>query len=272
MASRGRDYRPLRRSRHRFVPQRLSSLVVTRLLYLAGAASRRGDGARLLAGLLDFLGRQGLITEAIEISYRADRDGRAIDYTRDDTAGALEISTRAVQSILAWHRQDLGPTGSLALLGWSLGGAVLFEALARLIETDRAWHGQVDALVTVSSPLNGCAVDGLVIFGEIAAGAAGRVLCERGSDPGHRAWVRSAADRLHDTGTRVLTVAAENDVVVTPTDAVVARTGVPAESLIYRPPPRLGADYFERQLGHGAILQDIAVWRDIATHLGGSRR
>jgi hypothetical protein len=82
-----------------------------RLIYLAGASSQRGDGRRLFSGLLHYLGAAADLEDTQEASYRADPEGRALDYDRPDTAAPLADSVRAVQTILGRHRRDLGPGG-----------------------------------------------------------------------------------------------------------------------------------------------------------------
>jgi hypothetical protein len=235
--------------------------VAERLIYLAGASSQRGDGRRLFAGLLHYLGAAAALEDAQEASYRADPSGRALAYDRADTAAPLAESVRAVQAILGHHGRDLGVGGRLHLLGWSLGGAVLFEAAGRLLEVDPSWRGAFGAIVTYSSPILGCDVDGVVELGDVAAGAAGRELCQRGADPAHRAWVALTAERLRAAGSTLLTLGAADDAVVTPGDSVVVGPGESVDRYVLRPIPRLGADFSERRLGHGAILNDPTAWR-----------
>jgi hypothetical protein len=232
-----------------------------RLVFLAGASSRRGDGRRHFAGLLHYLGSAGGVQDAVEGSYRAGLDGAPVEYDRDDTAAPLAESVRSIQAILGRQRRDLGVGGRLHLLGWSLGGALLFEAAARLLESDPAWRGAFGAIVTYSSPILGSDVDGVLELGEVAAGLAGRELCSRAADPAHRVWVALSAERLRAAGTRLLTLGSADDAVVTPTDSIVAAPGEPLDRYIMRPRPRLGADFGERHLGHGAILNDPTAWR-----------
>ena len=144
--------------------------VLDRLVYLAGASSRSGDGRRQLAGLLHYLGAQAGLEDQVEASYRADADGAALPYDREDTAAPLARSVAAVQAVLGRQRRELGLTGRLHLLGWSLGGAVLFEAAADLVERDATWRDAFGTIVTLGSPLNGCDVNGLATIGDVAAG------------------------------------------------------------------------------------------------------
>jgi hypothetical protein len=228
-----------------------------RLVYLAGAQSRTGDGRRLLAGLLHYLGAQVGLDDQVEASYRAGPDGAGLPYDTGDTSAPLARSVVAVQAILGRQRRDLGLGGRLHLLGWSLGGAVLFEAAAELVERDGAWRDAFASIVTLSSPLNGCDVDGISALGDLAAGVAGRELCERGSDPLHRQRTGARALRLRSLGVRLLTLGAAEDAVVTPGDSVVPYD----ERYVLRPKPRLGADFNEARLGHGAILNDPTAWK-----------
>ena len=232
-----------------------------RVIYLAGASSRRGDGRRLFSGLLHYLGSAAGLEDVQEASYRAGPNGQPLDYDRSDTAVPLVESVRAVQAILGHHRRDLGLGGRLHLVGWSLGGAVLFEAAGRLLEVDASWRGSFGALVTYSSPILGCDVDGLLELGDVAAGLAGRELCQRATDPAHRAWVGRTAERLRAAGTRLLTLGAAEDAIVTPADSIVVGPGESIERYVLHPTPRLGADFGERRLGHGGILHDATAWR-----------
>jgi len=232
-----------------------------RLVYLAGAMSRTGDGTRLLDGLLRYLGAQAGLDDAVEASYRSAADGQAEPYDWSDTSQPLVESAEAVARLLGRHRRDLGLSGRLHLLGWSLGGAVLFESALRLFDADPAWHDGFASIVTMSSPLNGCDVDGVDQLGSLAAGQAGRELCARGADPAHRRAVSDGARRLRASGVRLLTLGAADDAIVTPADSVVARPGESADRYVMRPRPRLGADFGERHLGHGGLLYDPATWR-----------
>jgi pimeloyl-ACP methyl ester carboxylesterase len=232
-----------------------------RLVYLAGAMSRTGDGTRLLAGLLRYLGAQAGLDDATEASYRSTADGQPLPYDWSTTSQPLVESVEAIGRILGRHRRELGLSGRLHLLGWSLGGAVLFEAALRLFDADPAWREAFASIVTLSSPLNGCDVDGVDALGMLAAGQAGRELCARGADPAHRRRVEDGARRLRAVGVRLLTLGAADDAIVTPTDSIVAAPGEPIERYVLRSKPRLGADFGERHLGHGALLHDPTAWR-----------
>jgi pimeloyl-ACP methyl ester carboxylesterase len=203
------------------------------------------------------LGAQAGLDDQVEASYRAGPDGDRLPYDMSDTSAPLAASVAAVQAILGRQRRDLGLGGRLHLLGWSLGGAVLFEAAAELVERDGVWRDAFASIVTLSSPLNGCDVDGVSALGDIAAGPAGRELCERGSDPLHRQRTGARAIRLRSLGVRLLTLGAAEDAVVTPADSIVPYD----ERYMMRPRARLGADFGERRLGHGAILNDPAAWK-----------
>lgn len=232
-----------------------------RLVYLAGASSSSGDGRRQLAGLLHYLAAQAGLSDQVEASYRATADGIALPYERADTSQPLAESRRAVAAILGRERRDLGVGGRLHLLGWSLGGAVLFEAAAELAQRDASWHDAFASIVTLASPLNGCDVDGLTALGGAAAGDAGRELCARGGDPVHRRRVAEQAARLRALGVRVLTLGSADDVVVTAEDAVVPPIGEPIDRYVLRTRPAPGVDWRARNFGHGALRDDPAAWQ-----------
>lgn len=234
-----------------------------RLVYLAGAMSRTGDAERQLAGLVRYIGVQARLEDAVEASYRSTADGRPKPYDRSDTSQPLLDSVDAVARTLGRHRRELGLGGRLHLLGWSLGGAVLFEAAVKLVDADPAWRDGFGSIVTLSSPLYGCDVDGIEALGELAAGQAGRELIQRGGNATHRAWVFDGARRLRAAGVRVLTLGSAADVVVTANDSIVPEPGRSPDEYVIRPRARMGADFGERHLGHGAILHDTAVWRRV---------
>jgi pimeloyl-ACP methyl ester carboxylesterase len=240
-----------------------------RLIYLAGAMSRTGDAERQLAGLVRYLGSQAGVEDAAEASYRSGADGRREPYDRSDTSQPLADSVEAVARTLGRHRRELGLGGRLHLLGWSLGGAVLFEAAVRLVDADPAWRDGFASVTTLSSPLYGCDVDGIEELGVLAAGQAGRELIRRGGDPGHRQWAFDGARRLRAAGIRLLTLGSANDVVVTANDSVVPEPGRSVDEYVVRPRPRLGADFGEKHLGHGAILHDPAGWRRVLATVTG---
>ncbi len=77
----------------------------------------------------------------------------------------------------------------------------------------------------------------------------------------HREWVLSGAERLRAAGARLVTLGAAEDAVVTPADSIVALPGAAFEQFVLHPKPRLGADFGERHLGHGALLNDPSAWR-----------
>jgi pimeloyl-ACP methyl ester carboxylesterase len=221
-----------------------------RLVYLAGASSSSGDGRRQLAGLLHYLAAQAGVDEQVEASYRATADGVALPYERVDTSRPLAESRRAVAALLGRQRRELGVGGRLHLLGWSLGGVVLFEAAADLFERDASWRDAFASIVTLASPLNGCDVVGLTDLGSAAAGEAG-----------HRRRVAEQAARLRDFGVRVLTLGSADDAVVTAEDAVVPPIGEPIDRYVLRTRPPPGADWRARNLGHGALRDDPTAWR-----------
>src|SRR3954451_6078027 len=98
---------------------------------LAGAGSRSGHPFEVLSSILTYLNVAGGYdrTDFVEASYRVDDNGAPLPYTElDSTASLVEIASR-VARCLQWFRHQHRP---LHLLGWSLGGVALFEALAGL--------------------------------------------------------------------------------------------------------------------------------------------
>jgi len=56
---------------------------------------------------------------------------------------------------------------------------------------------------------------------------------------------------------------------MTANDSVVPEPGRSVDEYVVRPKPRLGADFGEKHLGHGAILHDPAVWRRVLATVTG---
>ena len=238
--------------------------VAERLIYLAGAASQRGDGRRPSAGLLHYLAAAAGLEDARrgELPRRARTAPRSIRPRRHRRPAR---PTRCGPS-----RRSSGGTGatsaSAAGCTCSAGasaGPLLFEAAGRLLEVDASWRGAFGAIVTLLEPDSRLRRRRRCSSSATSRPAlAGRQLCERAADPAHRAWVvlgRRAAAR--DRRRRLLTLGAADDAVVTPSDSIVRRAGRVARSLRAAPGAAARRRLQERRLGHGAILNDPTAWR-----------
>jgi hypothetical protein len=124
-------------------------------------------------------------------------------------------------------------------------------------------------VVTLAAPLRGSSVGGLVnwawlVTGEPAGlGAAGEDLDARWGDAEEQARLRRRAAFLRAEGARVLTLTDPDDSVVRPEEALLPAPGESLTDLqvtaqIRRP----------GTLGHGAILDEPAVWQRVLAAIG----
>ncbi|MGH2461785.1 MAG: hypothetical protein ACRDIY_23265 [Chloroflexota bacterium] len=239
-----------------------------KVVCLTGAGSRSGHAWEVLDGVVRYLSVAGGYdrSDFVEASYRVGQGGEPLPYDEEDSTVPLAVATGMVARGLEWIRRDGG--ARLHLLGWSLGGVVLFDAAAMLIAADASWARDLGAIVTLSSPLLGSDVDGIDLFGALAAGPAGSDLARRAADESERARVRRDAARLRAAGVRLVTLAAEDDVVVTPADALLPGEGPEGSAFVLHPRRRLGAPYLESVLGHGALPRDPLCWQRVLAALG----
>ena len=239
-------------------------LVIT----LPGAGSASGRAKELFRAALTYLQVAGGYAPAdfVEASYRVEGDGAPLTYSASDSTVPLTELVNRVAQNLHWFR--LHTSRPINLLGWSLGGVVFFDALVELVEEDPTWAQSVRSLVAVSSPLLGSDLDGFHQLGELATGPVGADLARRAADDLQKRAVRDAAARLRATGIRIVTIAAQEDAVVTPVDALLPAPGPEPSAIILNPPRRPGAPYVESILGHGALLNDPVFWRQVLAAMG----
>jgi hypothetical protein len=132
-------------------------------------------------------------------------------------------------------------------------------------------------VITLSAPLFGTDLGlegdllGALGLGDLLlpSGQSVRELVERGSDPIHRARVERIAARLRAQGVSLLTLADSDDVVVTPTDAVIA----PLKErdwhvLSGKNTIALGGGSAGIPLGHGPLLDNTLAWIRMAKLIG----
>jgi hypothetical protein len=235
---------------------------------LAGAGSRSGRAPELFDSVQRYLAVAGGYRpeDFIEASYRVESTGAPIPYDETDAVAPLAVSTRAVANTLRWLRRR-APT-RIHLLGWSLGGVVLFEAAVAFLDADPTWAQTLGSIVTLASPLLGSDVDGIDLLGSLAAGAAGADLSRRAADEQEKRRVRQDAARLRGAGIRLVTLAAEDDAVVTPADSLLPALGPETSAYILRPKRRPNGTYVENVLGHGNLPYDPVCWRRVLEALG----
>src|SRR5581483_1974931 len=133
-----------------------------KVLLAAGVMSRTGDALRQLAGFARYLQREhGFVQgDFLEMTYRG--SVRGTEWTPQDYQAAdcevplAESSARAVQ-LLEWYDRRLPLDLELHLVGYSLGGVVLFRAAAELMRTDGVrWSLRLRSVSTLASPHFGC--------------------------------------------------------------------------------------------------------------------
>jgi pimeloyl-ACP methyl ester carboxylesterase len=248
----------------------------------AGVLSRSGDATQQLAGFARLLQReQGFAAgDFLEVTYhgRTSTSGWSpLLYGPDDVDVPLRQSVEQVRRHLAWYDAALPPDLELHLVGYSLGGVVLFRAAGELLATEPGhWAQRLGSVITISSPHFGCDLgiegDLLGLFGFHSLVLPGerisRELCELGSNPRHRAEVEQMAERLRQAGVRLLTLADGNDVVVTAADAVIAPAAQRARLVLNTSRARVGGAYADNPLGHGPLLDNPKAWQLMAETIG----
>lgn len=253
-----------------------------KLLRAAGVLSRTGDAARQLGGFSRYLERtRGFVPEDfLEVTYRGRLNGAEwvpCPYEATDCDVPLVQSTALVARQLRWYDTRLPADIELHLIGYSLGGVVLFgAAVALLTEEPARWRNRLRSLITLSSPHFGCdlGLEGEVL-GLLGVGAlflpgdsVGRELCTLGGSAEHRARVEREARFLASQGIRLLTLADENDVVVTPDDAVITPPAARARYTFSSSRARIGGAYEDAVLGHGPLLDNPKAWAMMAEVIG----
>src|SRR5579875_1670802 len=98
-----------------------------RVVCLAGAGSRTGWAWEIMDGVIRYLSTAGGYdrSDFVEASYRVGGNGEPLAYGEEDSTAPLAASTGAVARSLEWIRRT--QAARLHLLGWSLGGVVLFD-------------------------------------------------------------------------------------------------------------------------------------------------
>jgi pimeloyl-ACP methyl ester carboxylesterase len=235
---------------------------------LAGAGSQSGRAVEVLDGVVRYLIVAGgyVRDDFVESSYHTTPEGLPLPYDATHSTDTLDSAVIAVARHLRWLRRH--EKRRLHLLGWSLGGVVLFEAAVATIDADPSWADAFGAIVTLASPLLGSDLDGIDLIGSAAAGVVGAELTQRAADDAEKHRIRQDAERLREAGIRLVTIASEDDAVVTPEDALLPAVGSEPSAFILRPRRRPNAPYLESILGHGALPHDPTCWRHVLNALG----
>ncbi|HEY1291494.1 MAG TPA: hypothetical protein VGJ60_00255 [Chloroflexota bacterium] len=252
----------------------------TKIVILGGLNSRTGEVERSFSGLVTFLAQQGGYDrrrDVLEATYAGTDDNgtwRPQSYVQADTRRSLIDMAEAVAGCLDFYRQALPEQTRLCFVGYSMGGVVGLDGATLSVARDRhAWRGRLGAVVTLSAPVHGSSVGTLVNWAWLVTGepeglgVAGDDLQVRWKDAEEQTRLARRAAFLRSQGTRVLTLADPDDSVVRPEEALLPAPGETLGDLQVRTSlTRPGS------LGHGAIMDEPAVWRRILAAIGHQAR
>ncbi|HEX8967690.1 MAG TPA: hypothetical protein VF937_07420 [Chloroflexota bacterium] len=252
----------------------------SKLVLLGGMSSRTGDVERLFGGLVRYLAERGGYDprrDILEGTFAGSEVGglwRPTAYAPADTRRSLLDMAQAVAGCLDFYRQALPAPTRLCVLGYSLGGVVGLDGATLAVARDRhAWQGRLGAVVTLAAPVHGSSVGELVRWAwlvtddGVGLGEAGEDLGARWKDADEQARLARRAAFLRAQGVRVLTLTDPADSVVRPEEALLPAPGeVGADLQVSTLMTRPGS------LGHGAILDEPAVWRRVLAAIGSQER
>jgi hypothetical protein len=248
----------------------------TKLVLMGGIGSRTGDAEHAFGGLVRFLAERGGYDprrDVLEGSFAGIESGgewRPAVYSPADTRRPLIDMAEALAGCLDFYRLALPAGTRLSVLGYSMGGVVGLDGATLAVARDRqAWRGRLGAVVTLAAPLHGSSVGALVNWAWLVTGepeglgVAGQDLDARWKDAEEQRRLARRAAFLRSAGARVLTLADPDDSVVRPEEALLP---APGESLAdLQLPSRIS---HPGSLGHGAILDEPAVWQRILSAVG----
>lgn len=241
-------------------------------MLLAGLNSRTGDADQAFAAMLKYLQEQGGYDsrrDALEGTY-AGGATQPQAYVPADTKKPVIDMAESFAACLDFYRQALPDDTRICVVGYSMGGVVGLDGATLAVARDRrAWHNRLAAVVTLAAPLRGSSVGALVNWAWLVTGepdglgAAGDDLQARWKDAQEQTRLARRAAFLRAAGATVLTLADPEDSVVRPEEALLPAPGETVRDLqvstrITRP----------GSLGHGAILDEPAVWRRVLAALG----
>lgn len=245
----------------------------------AGLASYSGDAEGHFASIRRHLSALGGFdeTDFLEATYNGavvEGEWRPLPYHVKDAQSPIERSVLALARELEWYRERL-PATRFFLLGYSLGGVIVYEAAAWLLSHDvGGWRRRLAGVATLSSPLLGVDFGVLARLARSVAGrpdfygAAGVELVRRAGDPETVGQMESAAALLRASGVRLLVVVDRNDAVITPGDAVLPSARRAGEVVTISAPIPPHADAIARRFGHGPVLHDETTLRAVMRLVG----
>ena len=248
----------------------------TKVVLLGGIGTRTGDAERSFSGLVHFLAERGGydprrdVLEGTFAGAMVNGAWRPTEYTASDTRRPLIDIAEAVAGCMDFYREALPPETRLCLVGYSLGGVVALDGATLAVARDRqAWRGRLGAVITLAAPIHGCSVGALLnwvwlVMGDSEGlGEAGRDLDSRWKDVEEQTRLARRAAFLRAAGARVVTLADPDDSVVQPEEALLPAPGEsPTDLQISTSIRRPGS------LGHGALLDEPAVWRRVLAAIG----
>ena len=247
-----------------------------KLVVFGGISTSTGDAERSFGGLLHFLAERGgydLRRDVLEGTYAgAERDEvwQPRPYVTADTRRPLADLGEAVAGCLEWYREALPSDARLWVLGYSLGGVAALDGATLTVLRDRAgWLGRLGGVLAFAAPVRGCSAGGLVNWAWLVTaepdglGEAGRDLDRRWRDQEEQTRLQRRAAFLRAAGVRLLTLADRDDAVVRPEEALLPAPGESVADLLVSVNIRRPGS-----LGHGALLDEPAVWRRVLTVVG----
>jgi hypothetical protein len=252
----------------------------TKIVLLGGIGTKSGDATRAFSGVVNYLAQEGgydARRDVLEGTFAGqDVDGawRPMPYVAADTRKPLIDTAEAVAGCLEWYRDRLPVETRFCVLGYSLGGVVGLDGVTLAVARDRVgWKDRVGAVVTFAAPLRGCSVGALIHWAWLitpegeALGEAGHDLDARWKDPEEQTRLERRAAFLRTSGARVVTLVDPDDSVVRPEEGLVPAPGESLLDLQMRTTVRKPGS-----LGHGAILDEPAVWKRVLAAVGPQRR
>jgi len=248
----------------------------TKVVLFGGIGSRTGDPERSFASLIRYLAEHGNYDarrDVLEGTFGgAESNGtwRPRPYIPSDTRRSLLDIAVAAAGTLEWYRDRLPSNARLLLVGYSLGGVAALDGATLAIVRDRVgWQGRIAGVVTLAAPVRGCNAGALMHWAWLATaepdplGAAGRDLDARWRDREEQERLTRRAAFLRAAGAFVLTLADPDDAVVRPEEALLPAPNESDADLLVTVRARHAGT-----LGHGALLDEPAVWARILNVVG----